>query len=93
MAFSIKIPLPGVLQGAFASLLLKLTGLEEGVEKAAEAAYPGAGGIVRAAFQRYSDPVSKALDLVAITAKAGVELGEAARTLHAIANPDPTDAA
>lgn len=92
MAFNLKIPLPSVLQAAFVALLNELTGLEEKVAVSVEAAYPGAGGVVRAAFQRYEAPVGSALDAVAITAKAALELGSALKTLHALANPDETDA-
>jgi len=80
-----------VLQQAFVALLARITDFEEIGAKAAEAAYPGAGAVVRAAYQKYEAPVSQALDAVAIVAKAAVELGDAARTLHAFAKPDETD--
>ena len=92
MALSLKIPLPGVLQQAFVTLIARLTDFEEIGAKAAEAAYPGAGDVVRAAYRKYEVPVSQALDAVAIVAKAAVELGDAARTLHAMVKPDVTDA-
>ena len=93
MAFYLKIPLPAILNDAFVKLVAKLTDFEEVGAKAAEAAYPGAGDVVRAAYRKYEAPVSQALDAVAIVAKAAVELGDAARTLHAFAKPDPTDSA
>jgi len=93
MALNFSIPLPGVLSAAFLALVNRLTDFEAKVEQAVEAAYPGGGGIVRAAYQKYEAPVSQALDAVAIVAKAAVELGDAARTLHAFAKPDPTDSA
>ena len=92
MAFNFSVPLPGVLNAAFLALVNKLTDFEEVGAKAAEAAYPGAGDVVRAAYRKYEAPVSQALDAVAIVAKAAVELGDAARTLHAMVKPDVTDA-
>ena len=92
MAFSLKIPLPGVLQAVFATLLSRLTGYEQVAINAAEGAYPGAGAVVKAALDKYQGPVVEALDAVAIVSKAALELGDAARTLHAFAKPDPSDA-
>jgi hypothetical protein len=89
--FSLKIPLPGVLQGVFAALVGRLTDYEKVAIEAAEAAYPGAGAVVKAALDKYQGPVERALDAVAIASKAAVELGDAIKTLHAFAKPDPTD--
>jgi len=85
-------PLPGVLNAGYLALLGWLNRKDEDVADAMEKLYPGSGAVVRAAYQRYETPVSQALDAVAMIAKAGVELGDAARTLHAFAKPDPTDA-
>ncbi len=92
MAFSLKIPLPAVLQVAFAALVGRLTDYEKVAIDAAEAGYPGAGALVKAALDKYQGPVERALDAVALVSKAALELGDAARTLHSVANPDVTDA-
>lgn len=93
MAFSLKVPLPGVIADAFAALFLKISGIEDAAVKAADAAYPGAGAVVKQAIDKYQPQVAAAVDVLAVVTKAGVELGDAVKTLHAFAKPDPTDSA
>ena len=87
------VPQIPALEAAINALFARLDTAFANIEKAADALAPGSGAAI-AKVVANEEPLIKAgvADVVSIVASAALELGGAARTLHAPVVPDPTDA-
>ena len=88
------VPQIPALQAALDAVFARLDATFARIEKAADALAPGSGAAL-AKIIAQDEPLLKAAlgDAVSIVAKAGLEIGDAIRTLHAPVNPDVTDSA